>query len=111
CFKFLKILFSVKIQDAMFGLELLLEKPMEVILPTPPPKFYCELCRLGRADLFWVTVAQPLLPVKLVIANVPTDGTNPMQSVEKTFQLTRAYRELLVKPEYDVQSKRINYLE
>ncbi|KAI7753405.1 hypothetical protein M8C21_031001, partial [Ambrosia artemisiifolia] len=23
------------------------EKPMEGILPTPPPKFYCELCRLG----------------------------------------------------------------
>ncbi|GKA51284.1 E3 SUMO-protein ligase SIZ1 isoform X1, partial [Tanacetum coccineum] len=26
------------------------EKPMEGILPAPPPIFYCELCRLGRAD-------------------------------------------------------------
>nr|XP_043609090.1 E3 SUMO-protein ligase SIZ1-like [Erigeron canadensis] len=80
------------------------EKPMEGIIPTPPPKFYCELCRLGRADPFWVTVAHPLFPVKLVIGNPPADGTNPMQSVEKTFQLTRADRELLVKPEYDVQA-------
>ncbi|KAF5783509.1 putative chromatin regulator PHD family [Helianthus annuus] len=80
------------------------EKPMEGILPTPPPKFYCEICRLGRADPFWVTVAHPLLPVKMVIVNAPTDGANPMQSVEKTFQLTRADRELLVKPEYDVQA-------
>ncbi|XP_024982902.1 E3 SUMO-protein ligase SIZ1-like isoform X1 [Cynara cardunculus var. scolymus] len=80
------------------------EKPMEGILPAPPPKFYCELCRLGRADPFWVTVAHPLLPVKLTIANAPADGTNPMQSVEKTFQLTRVDKELLVKPEYDVQA-------
>ncbi|KAK9068657.1 hypothetical protein SSX86_012772 [Deinandra increscens subsp. villosa] len=80
------------------------EKPMEGILPAPPPKFYCELCRLGRADPFWVTVAHPLLPVKLVVTNAPTDGTNPMQSVEKTFKLTRADRDLLLKPEYDVQA-------
>ncbi|KAD3337235.1 hypothetical protein E3N88_32755 [Mikania micrantha] len=79
------------------------EKPMEGTLPIPPPKFYCELCRLVRADPFWVTVAHRLFPVKLIIANAPTDG-NPMQSVEKTFQLTRADRELLVKPEYDVQA-------
>ncbi|KAF5822839.1 putative chromatin regulator PHD family [Helianthus annuus] len=80
------------------------EKPMEGILPVPPTNFYCELCRLIRADPFWVTVAHPLLPVKLAIANVPTDGTNPMQSIEKTFQLTRADRDMLVKPEYDVQA-------
>ncbi|KAI3743208.1 hypothetical protein L1987_60914 [Smallanthus sonchifolius] len=80
------------------------EKPMEGILPAHPSKFYCELCRLGRADPFMVTVAHPLFPVKLFIANAPTDGTNPMQSVEKTFQLTRADRDLLVKPEYDVQA-------
>ncbi|KAL4592523.1 hypothetical protein LXL04_005521, partial [Taraxacum kok-saghyz] len=40
----------------------------------------------------------------MIIANPPTDGTNPVQSVEKTFQLTRADRDLLVKPEYDVQA-------
>uniref|UniRef100_A0A2N9HTN6 Uncharacterized protein n=1 Tax=Fagus sylvatica TaxID=28930 RepID=A0A2N9HTN6_FAGSY len=30
--------------------------------------------------------------------------TNPVQSVEKTFQLTRADKDLLSKPEYDVQA-------
>ncbi|KAK9058574.1 hypothetical protein SSX86_023416 [Deinandra increscens subsp. villosa] len=80
------------------------EKPMEGIKPVPPLKFYCELCRLTRADPFLVTVIHPLSPVKLVIANPPTDGSNPMQSLEKTFQLTRADRDLLVKPEYDVQA-------
>ena len=32
-----------------------------------------------------------------------------MQSVEKTFQLTRVDKELLVKPEYDVQVCHINF--
>lgn len=37
--------------------------------------------------------------------------TNPVQSVEKTFQLTRADRDLLLKPEYDVQvSQLFSYL-
>lgn len=30
-------------------------------------------------------------------------STNPVQSIEKTFQLTRADKDLLTKPEYDVQ--------
>lgn len=30
-------------------------------------------------------------------------STNPVQSIEKTFQLTRADKDLLAKPEYDVQ--------
>ena len=30
-------------------------------------------------------------------------STNPMQSVDRTFQLTRADKDLLSKPEYDVQ--------
>ncbi|XP_023729790.1 E3 SUMO-protein ligase SIZ1 isoform X1 [Lactuca sativa] len=80
------------------------EKPMEGILPPPPPVFYCEICRLGRADPFWVTMGHPLYPVKLSIANVPTDGTNPVQSVEKTFQLTKADRDLLAKPEFELQA-------
>ncbi|KAL8204710.1 hypothetical protein R6Q57_010333 [Mikania cordata] len=80
------------------------EKPMEGILPVPPPIFYCELCRLTRADPFLVTMEHLLLPVRLVVAPPPTDSTNPMQSAEKTFQLTRAHRDLLVKPEYDVQA-------
>ncbi|KAA3485844.1 E3 SUMO-protein ligase SIZ1-like isoform X1 [Gossypium australe] len=53
---------------------------------------------------FWLTIANPLYPVKLAIANIPTDGTNPMQSVEKTFQITRADKELFSKQEYDVQA-------
>ncbi|PWA63118.1 DNA-binding protein [Artemisia annua] len=80
------------------------EKPMEGILPAPPQIFYCELCRLSRADPFWVTIAHPVPPVKLIMANPPTDGTNPMLSLEKTFHLTRADREMLVKPDYDVQA-------
>ncbi|KAK6163290.1 hypothetical protein DH2020_000154 [Rehmannia glutinosa] len=53
---------------------------------------------------FWVTVAHPLHPVKLNITNVPADGSSPSQSIEKTFQLTRADRDLLSKQEYDVQA-------
>ncbi|XP_057956620.1 E3 SUMO-protein ligase SIZ1 [Malania oleifera] len=79
------------------------EKPMEG-LPQIPDPFYCETCRLSRADPFWVSIAHPLYPVKLAATNIPTDGTNPLQSVERTFQLTRADRDLLLKHEYDVQA-------
>ncbi|KAL1818953.1 hypothetical protein ACET3Z_013822 [Daucus carota] len=80
------------------------EKYAEGVVPVPPEKFYCELCRLSRADPFWVTVTNPLYPVKLITTNLPTDGTNPVQSIEKTFQLTRADKDLLARPEYDVQA-------
>ncbi|KAB2050372.1 hypothetical protein ES319_A13G241500v1 [Gossypium barbadense] len=86
-----------------FGCVIIPEKPMEGN-PAVPDFFYCELCRLKRADPFWLTIANPFYPVKLAIANIPTDGTNPMQSVEKTFQITRADKELLSKQEYDVQA-------
>ncbi|KAL7174448.1 hypothetical protein ACSBR2_033661 [Camellia fascicularis] len=86
------------------GCVIIPEKPMEGVLPAPPDIFYCELCRLSRADPFWMTVANPLYPVKLTTTSVPTDGTNPMQSIEKTFQLTRADKDLLLKQEYDVQA-------
>ncbi|KAJ0083277.1 hypothetical protein Patl1_30742 [Pistacia atlantica] len=137
------------------------ERPMEGIPPVPD-LFYCEMCRLSRADpyvspqillfffpillkyasrlnflltllrevkfnsldlefyevsgpqlpdqplpyydYFWVTIANPLYPVKLTTTNIPTDGTNPVQSVEKTFQLTRADKDLVSKQEYDVQA-------
>ncbi|KAF7823429.1 E3 SUMO-protein ligase SIZ1-like isoform X1 [Senna tora] len=79
------------------------EKPMEGIPPVPD-KFYCEICRLSRADPFWVSVAHPLFPVKLTTTNVPTDGTSPVQSVEKSFQLSRADKDLVSKPEFDVQA-------
>ncbi|XP_034687571.1 E3 SUMO-protein ligase SIZ1 isoform X2 [Vitis riparia] len=85
------------------GCVIIPEKTMEGIPPTPDP-FYCEICRLSRADPFWVTVTQPLYPVKLTTTSIPTDGTNPVQSVEKTFHLTRADRDMVSKPEYDVQA-------
>nr|XP_043629181.1 E3 SUMO-protein ligase SIZ1 isoform X2 [Erigeron canadensis] len=86
------------------GCVIIPEKPMDGILPAPPPTFYCELCRLGRADPFWVTMGHPLYPVKLTIASVPTDGTSPMQNVEKTFQLTKVDRDLLARPEFELQA-------
>ncbi|GMI92306.1 SAP AND MIZ1 DOMAIN- CONTAINING LIGASE1 [Hibiscus trionum] len=85
------------------GCVLIPEKPMEGNPPVPD-LFYCEICRLSRADPFWLTIAHPLYPVKLAITSIPTDGTNPMQSVEKTFQITRADKDLLTKQDYDVQA-------
>ncbi|XP_058196286.1 E3 SUMO-protein ligase SIZ1-like isoform X2 [Rhododendron vialii] len=86
------------------GCVIIAEKPMEGVLPASPAIFYCELCRLSRADPFWLTTAHPLYPVKLITTSIPTDGTNPVQSVEKTFQLTRADKDLLSKQDYDVQA-------
>ncbi|CAA0834078.1 E3 SUMO-protein ligase SIZ1 [Striga hermonthica] len=80
------------------------EKTMEGVLPNPPEIFFCEICRLSRADPFWLTVAHPLYPMKLNITSVPADGSSPSQNIEKTFQLTRADRDLLSKQEYDVQA-------
>lgn len=85
------------------GCVIIPEKPMENSQPLPS-QFYCEICRLNRADPFWLTMGHPLYPVKMITTSAPTDGTNPVQSVEKTFQLTRADRDLLLKPEYDVQA-------
>ncbi|KAJ4845155.1 SUMO ligase siz1 [Turnera subulata] len=79
------------------------EKPMQGVPQLPEP-YYCELCRLNRADPFLVTIAHPLQPIKLITTNVPTDGSNPVQAVEKTFQLTRADKDLLMKTEYEVQA-------
>ncbi|XP_071711972.1 E3 SUMO-protein ligase SIZ1-like [Rutidosis leptorrhynchoides] len=86
------------------GCVIIPEKPMEGMLPVPPATFYCELCRLCRADPFWVTMGHPLYPVKLAIATNPTDGTSPVQNIEKTFQLTKADRDLLTKPEFELQA-------
>ncbi|KAH0922437.1 hypothetical protein HID58_022455 [Brassica napus] len=85
------------------GCVIIPEKPMGGNPPLPD-SFYCEICRLTRADPFWLTVAHPLFPVRLTATNIPTDGTNPMQSVDRTFQITRTDRDLLVKQEYDVQA-------
>ncbi|EEF36036.1 E3 SUMO-protein ligase SIZ1 isoform X2 [Ricinus communis] len=84
------------------GCVIIPEKPMEAI-PQVPDLFYCEICRLCRADPFWVSVAHPLYPVKLT-TNIQADGSTPVQSAEKTFHLTRADKDLLAKQEYDVQA-------
>ncbi|CAN8255025.1 unnamed protein product [Cochlearia groenlandica] len=85
------------------GCVIIPDKPMEGNPPLPD-LFYCQICRLTRADPFWLTVAHPLFPVRLSATNIPTDGTTPMQSVDRTFQITRADKDLLVKQEYDVQA-------
>ncbi|CAN8268415.1 unnamed protein product [Cochlearia groenlandica] len=55
------------------GCVILPEKPMDGTPPLPK-SFYCEVCRLTRADPFWVTVAHPLFPVRLTATTIPTDG-------------------------------------
>ncbi|CAM0958076.1 unnamed protein product [Alopecurus aequalis] len=79
------------------------DKPTEGVSPEVPPHFYCELCRLSRADPFWVTTGNPLPPLKLVSSGVANDGTSVLQTVEKSFQLSRADRETVQRPEYDLQ--------
>ncbi|KAI3905723.1 hypothetical protein MKW92_035594, partial [Papaver armeniacum] len=85
------------------GCVIIPDKPTERVPPIPP-QFFCEICRRDRADPFWLTVTYPLPPIKLTALSIPTNETNPMPNVEKTFQLTRADRDLVQKPEYDVQS-------
>ncbi|KAJ8557667.1 hypothetical protein K7X08_003292 [Anisodus acutangulus] len=72
--------------------------------PNPPEIFYCELCRLSRADPFWEMIENPLYPVKLAFTSVPADDTNIVQTIEKTFQLSRASRNLMAKQEYNLQA-------
>ncbi|WMV32521.1 hypothetical protein MTR67_025906 [Solanum verrucosum] len=81
------------------------EKPTEAGSPPALPEtFYCELCRLSRADPFWVTLSMPLFPTKWAVTSAPLDSTNQMQRIEKLFQLSRDDMELLAKQEYDVQA-------
>ncbi|KAL6864720.1 hypothetical protein ACP4OV_015871 [Aristida adscensionis] len=79
------------------------EKPTEGVGPEVPPQFYCELCRLKRADPFWVTTGNPLPPVKFMSSGVGNDGTTVTQILEKSFQLSRSERETVQRPEYDLQ--------
>jgi len=50
------------------------DKPTEGVSPEVPPHFYCELCRLSRADPFWVTMGNPLPPLKFISSAVANDG-------------------------------------
>ncbi|XP_028082608.1 E3 SUMO-protein ligase SIZ1-like [Camellia sinensis] len=69
-----------------------------------PSQFYCEICRIRRADPFWETVAHPLSPVMLVASDIPVDGTNPLLNVEQTFEVTSIDIALLQNAEYEVQA-------
>ncbi|KAJ0979333.1 hypothetical protein J5N97_014807 [Dioscorea zingiberensis] len=84
------------------GCVIIPEKPMDGISPYFPPHFYCEICRVNRADPFWVAMSHPLLPLKLA-SGVAVDGTNTVQTMEKTFNLSRAEREMLQRTEFDLQ--------
>ncbi|KAJ0266652.1 E3 SUMO-protein ligase SIZ1 [Hirschfeldia incana] len=72
--------------------------------PPLPKTFYCEVCRLTRADPFWVTVAHPLYPARSTPSTILIDGVYTVQTVERTFQITRADKDLLAKQEYDLQA-------
>ncbi|KAG0583950.1 hypothetical protein KC19_3G174400 [Ceratodon purpureus] len=79
------------------------EKPLDGVSAEIPSNFYCELCRIARGDPFSVAVSQTLWPSKLVSSTAKTDGANTLQSIEKSFYLSRVDRDLLQKPNYDLQ--------
>ncbi|OAY67932.1 E3 SUMO-protein ligase SIZ1, partial [Ananas comosus] len=79
------------------------EKPIEGVPPEVPSCFYCELCRINRADPFWLTICHPLLPVKLDSSSIDADRETILQSVEKNFPLSRSNREMLQRSEFDLQ--------
>ncbi|KAJ8476750.1 hypothetical protein OPV22_020477 [Ensete ventricosum] len=80
------------------------EKSMEGASPEVPSHFYCEICRINRADPFWVTMGHLLHPVKFLSSGIAADSTITVQNVERTFQLSRSDKELLQRPEYDLQA-------
>ncbi|KAH7276482.1 hypothetical protein KP509_39G008900 [Ceratopteris richardii] len=68
-----------------------------------PPRFYCELCRIQFGDPYCVAISNPLLPVKMVTSIPASEGSNPLQNIEKTFLITRSDQEMLLKRQYDIQ--------
>lgn len=85
------------------GCVIIPENPIEGYQPEAPSQFYCDICRVNRGDPFWVTLSQPVMPTKLVTSPITVDGTNPSQTLEKTFLLTRADRDLLQKTGCELQ--------
>ncbi|KAM3312265.1 hypothetical protein ACQJBY_032315 [Aegilops geniculata] len=79
------------------------EKTADTAPQELPSSFYCEMCRVSRADPFWVTINHPLLPVSVAPSNIMADGSYTVQYIEKTFPLSRVNREMLQKAEYDIQ--------
>ncbi|WOL00669.1 hypothetical protein Cni_G09382 [Canna indica] len=77
------------------------DKPTQGDSPEIPSHFYCEICRINRADPFWVTMRHILPPVKIFSSNITADGTITL--LDRTFHLSRLDWELIQKPEYDLQ--------
>ncbi|KAH7677801.1 E3 SUMO-protein ligase SIZ1 plant protein [Dioscorea alata] len=79
------------------------EKPTDGISPDLPPRFYCEICRVNRADPFLVTIRHPLPPLRLASFGASSDESNAVQRIEKTFNLSGADMEMLQRSEFDLQ--------
>ncbi|KAL3691559.1 hypothetical protein R1sor_005210 [Riccia sorocarpa] len=79
------------------------EKAEEKTEPEVPNLFYCEQCRVNRSDPFCTTLSSPLSGVKLSTTGTKTEGQNPMQNVEKTFQLSSSDRDIIQRPSHDLQ--------
>uniref|UniRef100_A0ACD5Y737 Uncharacterized protein n=1 Tax=Avena sativa TaxID=4498 RepID=A0ACD5Y737_AVESA len=85
------------------GCVIISEKSADNVPTELPASFYCDICRINRADPFWVTVNHPLLPTAVAPSKIADDGSYTVQYLEKTFPLSRANREMLQKAEYDIQ--------
>ncbi|VAI16265.1 unnamed protein product [Triticum turgidum subsp. durum] len=85
------------------GCVIISEKSAESVPQELPSSFYCDVCRINKADPFWVTINHPLLPTSIAPSKIATDGSYTIQYLEKTFPLSRANREMLQKDEYDIQ--------
>ncbi|KAM3274168.1 hypothetical protein ACQJBY_043376 [Aegilops geniculata] len=85
------------------GCVIISEKSAESVPQELPSSFYCDICRINKADPFWVTINHPLLPTSIAPSKIATDGSYTIQYLEKTFPLSRANREMLQKAEYDIQ--------
>ncbi|KAG6554851.1 hypothetical protein Mapa_003434 [Marchantia paleacea] len=78
------------------------EKADEKAEPEVPNSFYCEQCRINRSDPFCATVT-PITATKLQTTGTKTEGQNPMQNVEKTFNLSTSEKDMISRPNYDLQ--------
>ncbi|KAI4991509.1 hypothetical protein ZWY2020_039880 [Hordeum vulgare] len=85
------------------GCVIISEKSAESVPQELPSSFYCDICRISKADPFWVTINHPLLPTSIAPSKIATDGSSTIQYLEKTFPLSRANREMLQKADYDIQ--------
>lgn len=85
------------------GCAIISEKSADNVPPELPSSFYCDICRINRADPFWVTINHPLLPTAIVPSKIASDGSYTVQHLEKTFPLSRAHWEMIQKAEYDIQ--------